>query len=273
MSSWTGLIAGGILGYLFAGPIGAALGAALGKAAQEKMGEQTPASGRGDATRIFCASAAAMLAKMAKADGRITRAEIDSVERAFMRLGFSRDMRDFAVKVFRKAKDDAHSIDEYAADFASAVRSPEVRILFYELLWDLACSDGTVSPRENAILRRITSPLNIPADWYVIYAHERFGTNRFGGGASQGRAGSSNGSRERARAEPQDALADAYRQLGVSPSASDDEVKKAYRLMAKKYHPDALRAQGLPEAMVGKATERMSRINAAWAEIKSHRGL
>ena len=50
-------------------------------------------------------------------------------------------------------------------------------------------------------------------------------------------------------------------------------MKKAYRALAKKYHPDTLRAQGLPDEMVGRATERMARINAAWGEVKAARGL
>ena len=78
-------------------------------------------------------------------------------------------------------------------------------------------------------------------------------------------------SRSRKPSSRNERLVDAYRQLGVAPSASDAEVKKAYHRMAKKYHPDTLRAQGLSEAMVGKATERMSKINAAWAAIREKR--
>ena len=55
--------------------------------------------------------------------------------------------------------------------------------------------------------------------------------------------------------------------------ASDEEIKKAYRNLAKRYHPDTLKAQGLPDEMVARANERMSKINAAWSAIKKERGL
>jgi len=158
--------------------------------------------------------------------------------------------------VFRRAKDDAHSIYEYAAEFTQAVRSVEVRELFYELLWDLACADGTVSPGEMEILRNIPRSLAIRLGWFDIFARERLRGPRGG------------------RPEPQrDTLVEAYEMLGVKPTEGDDEVKKAYRLKAKKYHPDALKAQGLPDEMVQKATEMMAKINAAWAEIEKARGL
>lgn len=70
-----------------------------------------------------------------------------------------------------------------------------------------------------------------------------------------------------------DDMADAYSQLGVSPSASDDEIKKAYRALAKRYHPDTLKAQGLPDETVARANERMSKINAAWSAVRKERGL
>lgn len=64
-----------------------------------------------------------------------------------------------------------------------------------------------------------------------------------------------------------------YRLLEVASTASDDEVRKAYRTKAKRYHPDVIRAQGLPESEVARATELMSRINSAWDRICSARGM
>lgn len=284
MKRYIGAIAGSLIGFTHGGVWGALMGAYVGDWLQKSIfgrarsGER-PRSRRTASsdgayeraqserrTRVFCASAAAMLAKLAKADGHVTRDEIACVERVFARLGFSPEARRYAIEVFRRAKDDARTVYEYASEFAGAVRSVEVREFFYGLLWDLACADGVVSSVEQEILRKITYSLGIRREWFDVYAEERFGgagafgdDRETGGPSGDGRGGG--------------ALDAAYRALGVDAAAGDAELKRAYREMAKRYHPDTLRAQGLPDEMIGKATERMKEINAAWAEIRRARGL
>ena len=262
---WIGSLVGGYLGGLVGRLPGAIIGAVIGyqaeKAFRQSVKEERrhapPLFGAQGAANVFCASAAAMLAKMAKADGRVTAEEIAGVENAFRRLGFSPEARRYAVQVFRRAKDDRQTIYDYAYAFASCVRSVEVRELFYEILWDVACADGHVGPNELLILQRIPRALGIRTDWYAYFASQRL----------RGRA---DGRQDASRRDP---LADAYALLGASASDDADALKRKYRELAKRNHPDALRAQGLPEDMIGKATERMSRINEAWATVRNARGL
>jgi DnaJ like chaperone protein len=70
-----------------------------------------------------------------------------------------------------------------------------------------------------------------------------------------------------------DPHAAAYAKLGTKPGATEAELRAAYRAMAKKYHPDTLRSGGMRGESLKRATERMSEINAAWAEIKASRGM
>jgi len=66
---------------------------------------------------------------------------------------------------------------------------------------------------------------------------------------------------------------DPYSVIGCPRTASDDEVRRAYREKAKQLHPDVLRAQGLSDELLSRANAQMARINAAWAEIKKARNL
>lgn len=256
---WKGAAIGGYIGSLFGGPLGAVLGAVLGHKAENvafggaKRRRAGYASMENHArSMVFCASAAAMLAKMAKADGHVSRSEICRVENGFRRLGFSVKAREYAVDVFRRAKDDAHSIYDYAREFAQAVDSVEVRELLYEILWDVALADGEVGERELLILQRIPRALGIRAYWYGYFRSRYLG--------------------EEAERD-EDELRSAYALLGARPGDDADTLKRKYRELAKRNHPDALRAQGLPEEMVGKATERMMRINDAWSKVRAARGI
>ena len=69
----------------------------------------------------------------------------------------------------------------------------------------------------------------------------------------------------------QQSLEDAYKVLGVESSASDAEVKTAYRRLMNRHHPDKLVAKGLPEEMMKLATDKTSEIQRAWEEIRESR--
>lgn len=259
--SWIGAGIGAFLGANRGGLIGGIVGAVLGNWIETKARD---AIGKGGAPRVrqtasgdelaTLAALAALLAKMAKADGRISEDEVRYCERVFDMVGLRGDKREYCIRVFRRTKDDPHSVYEYADSFALIQRNARVREVVYGILWDLACSDGTLSSIERDILWRIVENLHIDPSLYEWECRRR---------GISGRSDSSGGQ----------AADDPYAVIGCSRAASDDEVRRSYREKAKQLHPDALRAQGLSEELVSRANAQMARVNAAWTEIKKERNL
>lgn len=244
---------GGILGAL----IGAVVGNYVGDLITAKKNNTQEAS---EQELFILGSIAAMLAKLAKADGRVSEAEIEFCEGAFKRLGITGKKREYCINVFRKAKNDQHSLYSYASSLADSGVGTQIRQLVYDILWDLAVADGKISQIELELLKN--TPFHLKIGFNAFYWHcAKHGINpdfTYGGNNSTSRSSS---------------LFDPYEVLEISRSASNDEIKKAYRDKAKKLHPDILKAQGLSDVLIAKANDQMARINAAWDEIKKERSI
>lgn len=255
----------GILGAAIGNKIGNFVGEGLGNlASKSPRGKRPYANARGRASShagsprereiVFLTAVGAMLAKLAKADGHIDESEIAAAEQAFVRLRLTPANRAICIRAFRAAKADYHTIFDYAESFAAVVRGVVMRELMYDILWDVACADGEVSAGERRILEMIVTQLRIRPSLFAEECHRRLN------------------SRQSSRRSYSYELSP-YDILGCDSSATNDELRRAYRAQAKKHHPDLLRAQGLPEEMVSRATEQMARINNAWEEIKRARGI
>ncbi len=219
---------------------------------------------------LFLAIMSAMMAKIAKADGRVSNSEIAKAEQIFRRLGLSPKQREYCIEQFRKAKSDAYSIFSYAHTYANRESDSDMREILYDIIWEIASADGTIAEIELKILRELPQCLNIRQTlFFYEYAKRVRRWNQGNAGAYNRSSGRNDGYYQ--SKEPQtSALDEAYATIGVSPNATDDDVKKAYREKAKKNHPDILVNKGVPRE---KANEQMARINAAWAEIKKARDL
>ena len=263
---WIGAGIGALLGAQRGSLLGSIIGAVVGNwlegKAREFMGGRSgrtampdgDGGGANGGELATLAAISAMLSKMAKADGRVSEDEVRYCEEVFDKLGLQGEKREYCIRVFRRAKSDAHSIHEYAASFASMQTSARIREVVYGILWDLASANGVISDEELELLRTIVAPLRIDPDLYWWEFNRRgLGDRQSGGGAQ--------------------AQEDPYSVIGCPRTASDEEVRKAYREKAKQLHPDALRAQGLSDELLSRANAQMARVNAAWAEIKKARNL
>lgn len=243
MTIW-GKVLGGAAGLALGGPIGALIGVLTGHAA-DRYAQAQAGEGAGDATKnvSFTIGVIVLGAKMAKADGVVTRDEVDAFKLVFQIP--SDEFRNVA-KLFDRAKRETEGFEPYAAQLARMFRStPHVLEDLLDALFHIAKADGVVHPGELAYLEGVAAIFGFDA-----HEFERISAGHVASGDR-----------------------DPYVVLGLTRSASDDEVRTTYRNLIREYHPDLLIAQGLPQEFIDLANEKLATINDAYDQIKKHRGL
>lgn len=220
---------------------------------------------------LFFKTVFSLMGKLAKADGRVSEREIQHVEAFMSQLNMSADNRKQAINHFSAGKETDFDISPLLIEFARVTaESPNLRQMLMVYLVRVALADGAVHPKEAELLREIASGLGYSPQAFEQLLRMLQGQDQFAGGYYHPGGGAGAGSGAGGYTSPS-ALDAAYQALGVDQSASDAEVKKAYRRLIREYHPDRLMGQGLPEEMIKEATERSKEIQAAYDLIKKSR--
>lgn len=262
------MLLGGTFGFLIGGPIGAVLGAALGRSFGRAVGRlegierlegggapdgfgEPGVSSRERAQLAFFTAAFGVMGQVAKADGRVSPDEIRLANRVMDELGLDPEQRRAARAIFNQGKSSRFPLDDVLDQLRSECgRATNVLRMFLEVQLQAAWADGGVHPEERRLLLHVAERLGFSRAVYVEL-------ERMVGASLRGQAGPS--------------LEDSYTALGVSPDASDADVKRAYRRLMSRHHPDKLAAKGLPDEMMRAATERTQQIKAAWDRVQSAR--
>ena len=238
--SLVGGLVGGMIGFTFLGPLGALIGSVVGsRMGRNSVRRKNP--NNFDHQVAFFAALFACLAKIAKADGQVTKEEINKIE-DFITQKFNLDgeQRNFAINIFQKAKDDNVSFDAYAKQLASLLKSsPNSLMIFYELLFELAMADGELHPNEEKLLRKVPKIFGFNDGLYnQLFQKYGLKTHNF------------------------------YEVLGVSKKMSFEEIRKVYLKKRREFHPDKLISKGLPEELIEKAQEKFIEIQEAYEELE-----
>lgn len=202
-----------------------------------------------------------VMGALCKADGVVTRDEIHAVERIFDTLHLSSANREQAKAAFNRGKAKDFDLEAAVDRYADISRShPAFLQLFLHFQAMAIAADGVIHRAEHEMLLRVARRLGL--DERDLEQFEALLQ------ASAGRRSAGTDSYS-----SHDRLNSAYLAIGVSPSADDAEVKKAYRRLISENHPDKLAARGLPESMRAVAEERSREINKAYDIIKESRGM
>lgn len=272
--SWFGKVIGGAFGFVMGGPLGALLGATLGhRFDQEKAGEWafSPEAESAEQYRertAFFTALFSVMGHVAKADGRVTEAEIDAARRIMTRLNLNEDMRKTAVRLFSEGKRPGFPLEAALEQFHAECRNRHTLVRQYvELLLEAALADGPLSSEEERLLLRVCERLRFSRfEFHVLRAllepRARVGDARRESSARRPPPASP-------REEP--TLQESYALLGVKSSASDEEIRRAYRRLLSQTHPDKLAAQGASEEKVRAANEKTRRLRRAWEIVRKAR--
>ena len=258
--AWWGKALGGAFGFMIGGPLGALMGIAFGHSFDRGMsgvGGAEFAAGQERIQAAFFTATFSVMGYIAKADGRVTRDEIQLAEAVMDRLGLGTEMRESAKKLFGEGKANDFPIDEVMQQFKRETHRRTTLIqMFLEIQLQAAYADGVMHPAEREALVGICGHLGIP-----VALLDRLEEMLLAG---FGRSGYD-------VASSKTSVVDAYHILGLDESVSDAELKKTYRRLMSQHHPDKLVAKGLPEEMVQDATEKTQQIKAAYELIRESR--
>ncbi|WP_211827723.1 co-chaperone DjlA [Kistimonas asteriae] len=274
---WFRILLFAFLGFVFGGSFGAVIGALLAAWISSQRPRIVYGAGQSGERRrqtqtAFFRATFLVMGKLAKADGRVNEEEIQVATTLMNEMRLSPDQRQQAIDLFNQGKTPGCDIRGVLLEFRRAAGSGSLVQMFMELQLQAAYADGQLSPAEMQVLHEACEYLGVNRFTFEIL-HQRFQAQRAfysryngsGGYQQQGNYG------YRQPVDNRSKLKEAYATLGVSPDASDKDVKRAYRKLMSEHHPDKLVAKGLPEEMMEMAKKKTQEIQAAYDLIQEER--
>jgi DnaJ like chaperone protein len=196
----------------------------------------------GDTTIGFTIAVIALSAKMAKADGIVTDEEVRAFERLFR---VAPEEAANVRRVFDLARRDTAGFEAYAAQIAHLFAgNPGLLEDILDGLFEIAKADGVLHPAEAAFLERVAEIFGFAPNEFRRIRASHFAPDK----------------------------ADPYVVLGVAYDASENEIRRTYRMLVRENHPDSLIGRGVPEEFVRLATDKLAAINVAYDKIQLERG-
>lgn len=267
-----GKLAGAFFGYLLTGGHlwGALIGLYIGHLFDRALAQGDFATifnnvrNRAEIQQVFFKTVFTLFGYIAKADGHVSNEEITAARSIMQQMRLDDEQTKRAIGFFNQGKQAEFKPEHCISEFSQiSHHNRALTQMLMEILIFGALADGKLDKNEERILLTISEQIGYSVQDYqrlvqMVMAQQHF--HQTGSGQAHYQQQST-----------EDALKEAYAVLGVANTASDSEVKKAYRRQMNEHHPDKLVSKGLPEAMVKIATEKTQEIKAAYELIVSKR--
>jgi DnaJ like chaperone protein len=261
-----GRLLGTLFGFMLARFVGAALGFMIGwwfdKSLQQAL---TSAPQQGARQQQFLLTFFEVLGHLAKSKGRVTNDDILFATQRLDELRLHGEARQAAMEAFNRGKEADYAVlEQVRALRQGGVARRDLLNYFLGQVIIAALLDGQLEAAEYAVIQKVAAALGVSKlqlDMMLQMTQARFRFEQYQQHSSQSQRGQN-------RPSSATQLADAYALLGVERSASAAEVKRAYRKLMAKHHPDKLAAQGLPPEMRASAQQKAQQIQAAYELIK-----
>lgn len=262
--AWWGKAAGGAVGFAVFGPVGAIVGAAIGhefdKGLDEELHRAAPRGGSDGAyplREVLFGSTFPVMGYIAHCDGRTSSAEVAVAGAIMAEMNLSPERCREAMRLFESGRARGFPLDRHLERLREVGRErPELLRAFLELQLRVASADG-IDAAKRKVLWRVCRQLGISR--IELAQLETIARLR------RGRTGAAQW------AAAPDEAASAFEVLGVDADASDDEVKKAYRRLMNRHHPDKLAGTDATEEDLARARDRTREIRAAYESVVAAR--
>lgn len=271
--NWIGKLVGALLGLLLSRrPWGVLIGLVLGH-----LYDLQAAGGAGGARvdpaivrSTFFRTAFRVMGHVAKSDGRVSEQDIAAARRIFRQFNLGEEDTRAAMQCFTEGKESGFDAGAALAELLQICRGRgDLLRMFLEIQMRAALMGDGMQGASRAALLRVAHALEIGA---IEFTHIETVLRLQGYGMAGAYQGAGRGPQPGA-AGGRDALTEAYEVLDVPRTATDAEVKRAYRRLMSQNHPDKLVARGLPESMLEVAKQKTQAIQAAYERIRESRGM
>ena len=263
--NWWGKLAGAFLGYLMAGSIGSLVGIFIGNFFDYFLNHHFSrphwyyhAEKRKEIQQLFFEATFSLLGLIAKADGRVSENEIDMTKTLMKEFGLNQAQKKMAIQYFNAGKAPGYHLERIMIKLKGAlIDNPELIKLFIDIQYRAAKVDN-FSLDKQKILNTVFAILGLSSLEQQYRFYEDFS--------------SSSNHQSKPTTQRYNNLDHAYAILNVSPTTSKSDIKRMYRKLMSKNHPDKLVSKGLPDQMIKIANEKTQAISKAYELICKSKG-